>query len=287
MKEDYFNGIESVEFNSIENGVKVLILGTIHGNEICGKIAIDNVIKKIRSNEIKLKSGSITFIPICNPVAFDNNKRYYETNLNRVIKRNDNPILYEEKIANILTNYIDNCDYMLDLHSMAENGSPFVFQDIIDEGNKNFAKAQGLRYILQGWPNIYEDCEINDFSTQTYCCKFKNKIGVTVECGSHRDESAIKIAEQSIINTLIYLNIIDGNPIGCNESTTIKMKKVFIKDRIGSINGFSQLDMIRKNDVIAKYDDGCEIISDDDYIMVLPNNNCNLNEEWFYLGKHE
>ena len=135
---------------------------------------------------------------------------------------------------------------MRDLHFMTKNDSLFIFQDIIDEGSENFVKAQGFIYILQGWPNVREDCEINDFFIQTYCCKFKNKIGVNVECGSHKDENAVKIVEQSIINTLVYLNIINGNPIECNELTTIKMKKVFIKDGIRSINCFGHLDMIRK-----------------------------------------
>lgn len=277
--------INSIRFDSVNFGSKLLVLGSIHGDEICGSIAINNIINKIKSGELKLKCGIVTFISVCNPKAYRNNKRYYETNLNRVIKKTNNPIVYEEKIANILTKYIDDCDYMLDIHSMAENGKPFAFQDYLDIKNEEFAKAQELEYIIQGWPEIYKNCSIQDFSTQTYCCKTKNKIGVTVECGSHNSPNAVKIAEQCIINTLSYLNMIEERTNNNILPKIIKMDKVFLKEKEGIINNFNNFDLVKKGEIIAKYYSGENIIADDEYIMILPNNKANINEEWFYLGK--
>ena len=119
--------IKSVKFESNNSSYpKLLVLGAVHGNETCGSKAIKDIIDDINSDKIKLKQGSVTFIEKSNPKAYEENKRYHETNLNRVIKKMENPILYEEKLGNILTAHIDECEYMLDLHSMPENGTPFA-----------------------------------------------------------------------------------------------------------------------------------------------------------------
>lgn len=275
--------IKVIEFNSFKEGKNLLVLGAIHGNETCGTEAIKDIIYKIDNNEIVLNSGSITFIPVCNLNAYKNNVRFMEVNLNRVIKNNDNPVFYEEKIANVLTKYIDKCNYMLDLHSMHENGNPFCFQDYLGKENENFAKIQGLDYIFQGWPEIYKNSNIPEYSTQTYA-KSKNKIATTVECGSHTDDKSIEIAKQCIINSLNYLNIINTTKLKEKTHKNILMQKVIIKESEGKINNFHHLDTVKKGDIIASYVNGKQIIADDNYIIIFPYD-AKIGQEWFYLGK--
>jgi predicted deacylase len=275
--------MEVITFNSLEKGKNILILGAIHGNEICGTIAITNLIKKIRTKKIVLKSGSVTFIPICNLKAYKKNQRYEEENLNRVIKRHENADSYEKKVANILVEYIVKSDYLLDLHSMHENGIPFVFQDSEGEEERKFVLSLGLGHIIKGWGNIYKDCVIKDYTTQHFA-EENNIVATTVECGSHTDKNSVKVAEKCIFNALKFLKIIESKTNVKNEKVIdITMRRVFIKEKEGKINNLKHFEPIKKGSVLATYDDGEKIIANDDCIMVLPNYNCKVGEEWFYL----
>ncbi|MEI6774135.1 MAG: succinylglutamate desuccinylase/aspartoacylase family protein [bacterium] len=89
---------------------------------------------------MKIQTGQITLIPICNPKAYEADKRYYEVNLNRIFKKHANPEKYEEKLANVLTAYVENNDYLLDLHSMAANGVPCIFEDYMDKKTQEWVK---------------------------------------------------------------------------------------------------------------------------------------------------
>jgi predicted deacylase len=66
---------------------------------------------------ITLLSGSVTFIPVCNPLAKEKNVRYIEENLARVFDEHKNPVSYEQKLATQLSDYVKNADAILDIHS--------------------------------------------------------------------------------------------------------------------------------------------------------------------------
>lgn len=276
--------LEVFEFRSVNPGKSILITGAVHGNEVCGAIASKNIIAKINSSEIKIKRGSVTFIPVSNPEANRLNKRFFEVNLNRVIKKHKNPKLYEEKIANILTDYIKRSDYQLDLHSMHENGKPFVFQDNPEEAE--FAKILGLEYIFVGWPNVYKDSKtVKDYSTQSYAHRVK-KINCTVECGSHADPKAVEVAEKCILKALSYLDIIDYKDSSASKQNFIDMQKVYFKEYDGELSkNYVELDKIKKGEVIATYNNGKSLVAEYDSLIIFPNKNAKVGEEWFYLGK--
>ena len=276
--------LESFTFNSLNKGKRLLITGAVHGNEICGTIACNNIIQKIKNKDIILKQGSITFIPITNPIAYENNKRFYETNLNRVVIKFDNPQLYEERIANVLTNYIENADYHLDIHSMYTNGTPFSFADY--EEQNDFAKIQGLEYIFLGWPNVYKDSNtIKDYSTQAYS-HMVNTINTTVECGSHNDPKAVEVAEKCILRSMKFLNMIDYEEENNITQKYILMKKVIFKDKDGVlVQDKHNLDKIQKGEILVNYTDGTTLKADKDCLIIFPKYNASIGEEWFYLGE--
>lgn len=274
--------LEIFEFKSINKGKSILITGAVHGNEICGTKAINNIINEIKSKKLILKSGSITFIPITNPEAYKRNKRFYEINLNRTIKKNQNAKLYEEKIGNILTGYIEKNDYYLDLHSMHKNSQPMLFQDY--EESADFVKNLGLEYVITGWPEVYKNDTLSeDFSTQGYGYKV-NTITCTAECGSHNDPNSVVVAEQLILNALSYLDIIDYKTTANKEQKIVKLEKVIFKEYNGSFaKDYNELDIIKKGSIVASYDNGEKIIAEKDYYILLPNKNAKIEEEWFYL----
>jgi hypothetical protein len=61
-------------------------------------------------------------------------------NLNRIFKKHSEPLLYEEKLANILCDYFEGVDVLLDLHSISSEGIPFAFQDYYDNETNAYMK---------------------------------------------------------------------------------------------------------------------------------------------------
>ena len=175
---------KSYTFTGQTSGKHILILGAVPGNETAGTLAQQKIIRQIELGELNIISGSVTFVPIVNEAAYNQNCRYIDTNLNRVIKFHQAPQNNEEKIANELIKLIDNCDVMLDLHSThCPQDKEFAFIDYPTEDNRRLSALVPVQTALSGWPQIYVNHpEITNFCTEEYAHQ-KDKMGITVECG--------------------------------------------------------------------------------------------------------
>jgi hypothetical protein len=64
------------------------------------------------------------------------------------------------------------------------------------------------------------------------------------------------------------------------------MNKVFYKTKEGFLaKPWKHLDSVKKGEIIAKYNDGENIIAEDDCLIILPHHReVKLGGGWFYLG---
>ncbi len=191
-------------------GPKLLVFGAVHGWEICGTKAIQYWIEQFDSGAVSLKKGSVTFVPICNPRAQEQNVRKTEADLNRSYVKKDlsDDLLYEEKLAQHLMPLIDACDYFLDLHSFFYPSEAFTFQDANGPEFEAFADAVGIENIIVGWGEYFPPTNTNFCSGMTYAIK-QGKIGAVVECGSHDDPNSVVNAKRAINNILGYLHLVE------------------------------------------------------------------------------
>ena len=216
--------INTITFDSGAPGTHLLVLGAVHGNEVAGPNAIFKIIDDIQTYKIHLKTGRITFVPICNLQAYDQDVRQIEENLNRIIKYHKNPTTYEQKLANEIVPLIEQCDALLDLHSTHCPGDvPFVFCDYPTPENMKMINALDVNYVLLGWPQIYVGCsDISDYSTER--CAFEcHKAGITLECGYHKESDSVTVAYNAIMNLLTVFCITEGNNAINQDKTPIIM----------------------------------------------------------------
>lgn len=277
--------LKKYTFDSKISGPKILFLGAVHGNEPAGTKAIFKVIEKFFSHALSPLRGIIEFIPVCNPQAFEKNVRQIDENLNRVVKIWDNAASYEQKLGTELASYIKKSDIIIDLHSThCPQDKPFIFNDYNDNLADKLAAVQNIKYIIKGWPEIYANSPITDFSTGN-CSHIYNKTCLTVECGWHNSPAAEKIAYDVIMNTLITLNIIEGTPTLPVFQSQIMMDCYFIKQQPGQFSrNFHHLDKVKKGEILAYYDNNQSIICPQDGFILLPYTEASINTEWFYLG---
>lgn len=265
-------------------GPHLLLLGAIHGNEIAGNKAIMRLKEALDSKEISLKCGSLTMLPVCNPLAYEQGVRFVEKNLNRIIRRFDNPSCPEEKFAAEVAETILQNEYILDIHSTHNAGEPpFAFLDYPGKETRRLVAAADVDYVICNWPEIYKNAPITDCCTE-YFAHISGKYAITLECGYHYDEAAQEVALRSIYNLLAGLGMIE-RPFEERNKSYLTLKEVVIKKRAGRLQkNYKHLDAVVKGEVIGMYEDGEEVRADYDGFILIPNHDAADETEWFYLA---
>src|SRR5471032_3542952 len=93
---------KSINYTGQGSGPRLIVTGAVHGNETCGTKGIQRVMAEIDSGALPILAGSVTFVPITNPLAYAKGVRSGDRNLNRNLFPNDNPQDFEDRIANWL-----------------------------------------------------------------------------------------------------------------------------------------------------------------------------------------
>lgn len=141
--------IEKHEFKGEHDGLSLLVLAAVHGNETAGTQACRRIIDEIERGALALKNGKMTLVPVCNPEAYRRDMRNIDENLNRVMTVHDNPRSYEQKLANEICPLIREHRFTLDLHSTHCVGDvPFAFCDYPDVYNQKLIDALPVDFVL-------------------------------------------------------------------------------------------------------------------------------------------
>lgn len=266
------------------SGPRLLLLGAVHGNETAGSKAILKLKEALDNHQICLKSGRLTLMPVCNPLAYGKGVRFVEKNLNRLIRLYEHPTCPEEEFAHEIASEILKNDYVLDLHSTHNAGEPpFAFLDYPSDENRKLVAAAGVPYVICNWPGIYKNAPITDYCTE-YFAHASGKSCITLECGYHYDEAAQLTASDSIYNLLVKLGMIDGR-FQVQAKEYLNLREVVVKQRSGHLaKNYKHLDRVTAGEVIGIYDNGEKVIAQNDAYILIPNHEAADNTEWFYLA---
>ena len=273
--------IEVTCFESVHSWPNILILGSIHGDEKCGSVAIDEAIQNFQSGKWALKKWKITFIPRANRAAYDRDVRQVEYNLNRIFDSHQN-ISKEHQIAKLLEKHIENADYVIDLHSVYSGDTPFVFLDSDGEVMKNLCASLSLPYIMTGWNEIYGWSQEKD--TISFAIS-RGKDGITIECGSHKNSESNDVAKRSVREVLEFFEMIDTEKREKILQKFVKVEKLFRRGKNAEFTkNFKNFDEITFGESIGFSDDK-EIFAENDGYIILPKAYGNVGDEWYYTGR--
>lgn len=278
--------MEKFVFDSQKEGMNLLVLAAVHGNETAGTAACRRLIKELDDGQLQIKSGRLTLVPVCNPEAYRKDVRSIEENLNRVMTMWKAPQSYEQRLANEICPLIKENRVLLDLHSTHCQGDvPFAFCDYPDEYNRKLIDALDVDFVLEGWPEIYDkQAEIDNFSTE-YCAHYFKNTATTLECGYHKEPAAVDLAYGAILSTLAVFGLIDAPKPVKKPKTHILLKEYVVKAREGQLcKDYKHLDKIHKGEELARYDDGEVLTAPYDGYILLPNLKAEIKAEWYYLG---
>ncbi|MBI1215461.1 MAG: hypothetical protein GC185_06560 [Alphaproteobacteria bacterium] len=278
--------LDTLVFDGKEKGPAFLVLGAIHGNEKCGTQGIGRAAMELRSGIFALAKGTLTCLPICNPAAYAKNQRLTEVNLNRVIKPNAAPKLYEEKAAQHVVAAIEAADIVLDLHSYSQGELPFLFLDNDTPQNRAFAAALDIPRWVTGWDEAYAGKPgLNEGDTMSFAGKC-GKTGLLVECGLHDDPASARVAYKALRAALAHFGMAEAfDDAPPREPEINKMTHIVVKDREGTFTkDWRHLDPVKKGEPLVAYADGESFAAPADGVVLLPNSEAKTGDEWIYFG---
>ena len=304
-------------FHALQPGPRLIVTGAVHGNETCGSQAIERVAREFDSGALVLQHGSLTLVPVTNPLAFERGQRNGDRNLNRNLLPTAQPQDFEDRVANVLCPLLAQHDVLLDLHSFHSAGEPFLmlgpqnndgplepFALATDE--QALALRLGPRRIVDGWLNTYADgvrrrlarTQPNDraslLSTDprygvgtTEYMRSQGGYALTLECGQHSDPAAPQVAWNAIHRTLAHLGMIDAPaPPVIAQPQLLQLTTVI--DKHHADDRFSRewrsYDPVRRGETIGLRHDGTAVHAEADGYIVFPNAAATAGNEWFYFA---
>jgi predicted deacylase len=286
--------LRKYEFVAAPSGPHLLVLGAIHGDEVCGSRALARLAREFEQGTCKLQRGRCTFVPVCNERAYAQNRRYVEQNLNRVILRYEDPQSYEQGLATEVAAMIEDCDVLLDLHSMQPEGDPFVFLNRPSPASEALCRALGMRWIMKGWPELYAaHPDKLSHCTQSYADRF-GKPNALIECGTNGDPRADEVAYDATVRCLAHLgllSVVDAQVTpGFTEPAMLTLTDLYFRDSPEDrfAKTWRNFEPVHAGEIIGYRADGQMPVScPRTGFIVFPSPVSAVGTEWFYVAQGE
>ncbi|HWZ70511.1 MAG TPA: succinylglutamate desuccinylase/aspartoacylase family protein [Casimicrobiaceae bacterium] len=284
-------------FANGDPGPHVLIQALTHGNEVCGAIAIDWLLReKIRPARGRL---TLVFANVGAYLRFDRadpfESRCVDEDFNRLWTREvlDGPRRSAELArARELRPIVDRTDHLLDLHSMSEPCLPLAMAGRQRKGVE-LAKAIGVpQYIVIDSGHIagqrLRDYAFFDDPTDA-------RSALLVECGQHWEAAAPQVARQSLLRFLDHFGMLERGLAErhLDEGTPPPQRIVEVTSTVTIVSDafrFTQpvhgLQVIGRAGTAYAMDGGTEIRTPhDDCVLIMPTRKPKRGETAVRLGR--
>ncbi|MCH2312389.1 MAG: succinylglutamate desuccinylase/aspartoacylase family protein [SAR202 cluster bacterium] len=198
------------QFDSGKPGPNVMISSVVHGNELCGAIAVDHMLQ----NDVRPMKGklSLAFMNVDAYLSFDADNpsasRYLDEDFNRlwtkeVLKgnRDSNELRRARKVLPVL----DTVDLLLDIHSMQTATTPLMMAGPLDKGCE-FARKLGIPEVVVmdfGHKAGRRMREYEGFSDPE-----SNKNALLIECGQNWEQRSADLAITASWRFLMMLGLV-------------------------------------------------------------------------------
>jgi predicted deacylase len=266
-------------FDSGVPGPHVVVSALVHGNELCGAIALDRLL----SGGLRPEAGRLSFVFV-NVAAYESfsaaaphASRFLDEDFNRLWA----PEILEGKRrsrelarARALRPLFDSADLLLDIHSMSTTTEPLIMAGPADKG---LALARRL-----GWPGtiVRDDGHsagprLRDYAGFIDPASPRNAL--LIECGQHFALESASVAFEAILRFLAAVGSLSaatltGHGIDCAPAT---QRVIEVTERVtAASDGFTFARPFRGMDVLAKA--GTVIARDGGKPVVTPYDNCVL-----------
>ncbi len=269
-------------------GPHVMVTAVVHGNELCGAIALDWLMRE----NVRPLRGKLTFM-YCNVAAFlsfdpanPQASRFVDEDFNRVWaeatldgSRKSRELARAREIRPLVA----QADLLLDIHSMQHPTLPLMLSGPLEKGRR-FARDVGVPETIVSDEGHSAGKRMRDYGAFADPASPKNAL--LIECGQHWETDSVDVAKETALRFLLATGCVARDWIETrlplHKPAAQRTIEVTHAVTIGS-EDFRFVAEFKGLEVIAKAGD--EIARDGDRIVRAPYDNCVLIMPSRRLGK--
>ena len=262
-------------------GPHVMVNALTHGNEICGAIVLDRLLRR----EIRPVRGKLTlaFANVEAFLRFDPRNPYATRFIDEDFNRLWTPEVLGGKRATIelrrareLRPFVESADFLLDIHSMLEPSPPVMICGPLEKGIRMAFDVGVPEHVVSDTGHA-NGTRMRDFGGFGDAASPKNAL--LVECGQHWERNAERVAWQTTWRFLRHLEVVDaGKAEGEIETGIPPQKLIRVTDAVIAntpafrfAKTFTGLEIVpREGDVIAWDGDQAVRAPYDNCVLVMP-----------------
>ena len=286
-------------FESGKPGPHVLVNALTHGNEICGAIALERLLRM----GVRPTRGALTlaFANVEAFLRFDPRNPYATRFIDEDFNRVWTPQVFdgpresvELKRARTLRPFVEAADYLLDIHSMLEPSPPVMICGPLEKGIR-MAFDLGVPEHIVSDTGHANGTRMRDYGGFGDPASGKNAL--LVECGQHWELAAERVAWQTVWRFLNHLHVVDAELADREiEPATAPQKLIRVTDAVIAnspafrfAKTYTGLEVVpRQGDVIAWDGDQPVRAPYDNCVLVMPvPNNVKMGLTAVRLGRLE
>ena len=288
---DYFT-----TFEAAVPGPHVMITAVVHGNELCGAIALDHLFRE----NLRPARGKLT-LGFANVGAFHSfdpaqprESRYLDEDFNRlwdVATLEGERDSAELRRAREIRPLVDQADFLLDIHSMQHATAPLMMAGPLPKG-RTLARGVGIPETVVSDAGHAAGRRMRDYLGFAEEASPRNAL--LIECGQHWEAGSREVAIETAYRFLRHLEAIapevaepyvsepapDQKFIEVAEPVTIET------DEFRFAKNYRGLEVIAKAGTVIGYDGDKEITTPfDDCVLIMPSRRLNKGDSAVRLGR--
>jgi len=294
-------GVEYVtSFVASEPGPHVMVTALTHGNEICGAITLDQLLRA----GVRPRRGTLT-------LAFDNvaayrefdprypiASRYIDEDFNRLW----NPATLdgqrqsaELERARALRPIVDVADFLLDLHSMQYATAPLMLAGLLPR-SRELARQVGIPELIMCDQGHAAGPRMRDYGA--FGDPASAKTALLIECGQHWERRAAEVSTDVTLRFLIALGAVTKEDVaalgGPDFDAHPRQRVIEVTEAVTIAGGrfdfagdFHGLEILPEKGTLIGRDDGREVRTPyDNCVLIMPSRRLIKGQTAVRLGRY-
>ena len=302
--EPYRGGNTGIEYvttlAAAEPGPHVLVCALTHGNEICGAIALDKLIRsgfQPRRGKLTLAFNNVAAYREFDP-RYPIASRYVDEDFNRLWSPAtlDGPRQSTELArARALRPIADSADYLLDLHSMQHATAPLMLAGLLPK-SRDLARHVGIPELIMCDAGHAAGPRMRDYAG--FGDPASPKTALLIECGQHWERRAAEVAIDVMLRFLIALGAgtaDDLAPVGGPDFAAHPRQRIIevteavtiSGDRFEFVDDFRGLEVLPRKGSLIGHDGERPVRTPyDDCVLIMPSRRLLKGQTAVRLGRY-
>jgi len=294
-------GVEYVtSFVASEPGPHVVVTALTHGNEICGAITLDRLLRA----GVRPRRGKLT-------LAFDNVAAYREFDLrypiaSRYVDEDFNRLWHpatldgarqsvELERARTLRPIVDEADFLLDLHSMQYATAPLMLAGLLPR-SRELARRVGIPELIMCDQGHAAGPRMRDYGG--FGDPASAKTALLIECGQHWERRAAEVSTDVTLRFLIALDTVTSEDVaalgGPDFAAHPRQRVIEVTEAVTIAGGrfdfagdFHGLEVLAEKGTLIGRDDGREVRTPyDNCVLIMPSRRLVKGQTAVRLGRY-